>query len=78
MHKFLSAYKKEIKNNKEIYYKIKFINRLRFMSSSLSSLTHNLAEALYKNDSKDCMSYLAHTRVRDCLGILKCLDCKIK
>ena len=61
MHNNLSTYKKEIKNNKTIYYKIKFIDCLRFMSSSLSSLNHNPAEALYKND---CISYLEHTRVQ--------------
>ena len=56
--------KKEIKNkNKiiEITYKIKFIDSLRFMSTSRSKLVDNLSEGLHNNrcvDSKSCLDYM--------------------
>ena len=46
---FLEPIKKELKNNTIISYKIMFIDSLRFMSSSLSSLAHNVAEGLHNN-----------------------------
>lgn len=41
--------KKENKNGKAITYKAKFMDSVRFMSSSLSSLAYNLAKGLYKD-----------------------------
>ena len=38
--------KKELENGKSITYKIKFVDGLRFMSSSLSNLVDNLSEGL--------------------------------
>ena len=40
----LGEHKKELKNAKNIAYKIKLIDSFRFMSSSSSSLIDNLAE----------------------------------
>ena len=37
---------KEFENDETITYKIKFIDSIRFMSSSLSSLVDNLSEGL--------------------------------
>ena len=39
--------KKERDNGKTITYKIKFIDSFRFMSSSLSSLVHDLSEGIH-------------------------------
>ena len=46
--------KKELNNDKEIIYKLKFIDSYRFMSTSLSSLVDNLSEIINK-DCKKCM-----------------------
>ena len=46
--------KKELNNSKKITYKIKFIERYRFMSTSLSSLVDNLSE-INKKECKSCM-----------------------
>ena len=43
--------KKELNNDKEIIYKLKFIDSYRFMSTSLSSLVDNLSEI----NNKKCM-----------------------
>ena len=40
---FSVAIKKELDNNKTITYKLKFIDKFRFMSTSLSSLVDNLS-----------------------------------
>ena len=48
--------KKELESNKAVTYKIRFIYKLRFMLSSLSSLFDNLPEGLHKNKSKGCKS----------------------
>ena len=51
---FLVPLKKKIENkNLEITYKIKFINSLRFMSSSLSKLVDNLPEGIHNNKCAD-------------------------
>ena len=42
------------KNLVTISYKIKFIDRARFMTSSLSNLVHNLREWVHKIKCKDC------------------------
>ena len=43
-----------------ITYKIKFIDSVRFMPSSLSSLADNLSEGLHNNKFKYCKSYLEY------------------
>ena len=50
------THKKRKKNCKTVTYKIKFIDRIRFVVSSLSSVTDNLAEGLCKDKCKDCKS----------------------
>ena len=47
-------------NWKNINYKIIFIDSVRFMANSLSSLTDNLAEGLHKGKCKDCNSNLQY------------------
>ena len=64
---FLEPIKKELKNNTIISYKIMFIDSLRFMSSSLSSLAHNVAEGLHNNK---CI-----VSIKDELLTFKCLKC---
>ena len=64
---FLEPIKKELKNNTIISYKIMFIDSLRFMSSSLSSLAHNVAEGLHNNK---CIA-----STKDELLTFKCLKC---
>ena len=54
--------KKELDNGKIIMYKIKFIDSLRFMSSSLSSLVDNLSEVLHNykcTNCKSCLDYIS-------------------
>ena len=62
---------------KQIAYTIRFIDSIRFMSSSLSSLVDNLAEGLHSNKCK-------YKFYKFCLGCsfiknkqmtLKCLKC---
>ena len=45
---FSAPVKKELDNNKTIMYKLKFIDRFRFMSTSLSILVDNLSEIYSK------------------------------
>ena len=47
---------KERANGKTVTCKIKFCNNTRFMASSLSNLTHNLAEGFHKGECKDFKS----------------------
>lgn len=56
--RFSVPVRKENENGKAIPYKIKFINSVRFMSSSLSSLSDNLAKGLHKDKCKNCKSDL--------------------
>ena len=37
-----------------VSYKIKFVNRARFMASSSSNLVDNLAEGIHKTNCEDC------------------------
>ena len=48
------------KNLVTISYKIKIIDRARFMTSSLSNLVHNLGESVHKIKCKDfdCFFFL--------------------
>ena len=60
----------------KISYKIKFIDRCRFMSSSLSSLVDNLSEGLYSDKCTDCKSCLDYMITKDEQLIFRCFECK--
>ena len=51
---FSTPIKKELDNGITITYKIRFIDRFRFMPSSLSSLVDNLSNGLYNYTCDDC------------------------
>ena len=64
--------KKKIKIDKDgnesvetISYKIKFINSVRFIATSLSNLVDNLAEGIHKVKCKDCDCFLEYESVRE-------------
>ena len=48
-----------------ISYKIKFINTVRFIATSLSNLVDNLAEGIHKVKCKDCDCFLEYESVRE-------------
>ena len=48
-----------------ISYKIKFIDSVRFMSSSLSNLVDNLSEGLHSDKCTDCKSCLEYMMFGD-------------
>ena len=58
-----------------ISYKIKFIDSVRFIVSSLSNLVNNLTERIYKIKFKDCDSFLEYESVKDNLIKCKYLSC---
>ena len=55
-----------------ISYKIKFINNVRFIATSLSNLVDNLAEGIHKIKCKDCDCFLEYGSVRENLIRCKC------
>ena len=59
-------------------YRKKFIDSVRFMASSLSSLADNLAEGLHNSKCNDCKSYLEYMNVKDGLLLFNCSDCNKK
>lgn len=63
------------KNGKAIQYKIRFVDSIRFMASSLSNLADNLAEGLHESKCKDCKSILEHMKTQDGLLTFKCVNC---
>ena len=68
--------KKKIDNSKTIKYKLKFIDSIRFINTSLSSLVDNLSEKIQSDKSKDCKSELDYMSVKDNQLIFLCLECK--
>ena len=58
-----------------ISYKIKFIDSVRFMASSLSNLIDNLTERIHKIKCKGWDCFLEYKRVKGNLIIYKCLSC---
>ena len=62
--------KKENDNGKKFTYKLKFINRFRFMSTSLINLVDNLS-GVYDKECKRCME---RKRIRLNLLDLKMVD----
>ena len=65
--------KKEIKKNDKdgnesaetVSYKIKFIDSMRFIGTSLSKLVDNLTEGIHKIKCKDCGCLLEFENVKD-------------
>ena len=57
--------KKKRDNGKSVSYKIKFIDRFRFMSRSLSSLLGNLSEGRHSDKRTDCKSNLDYMVFKD-------------
>ena len=58
-----------------ISYKIKFIDSVRFMASSLPNLIDNLTERIHKIKCKGWDCFLEYKRVKGNLIIYKCLSC---
>ena len=58
-----------------ISYKIKFINSVRFIASSISKLIDNLAEQIHEIKCKHCHYFLEYESVKDTLIKYKCLSC---
>ena len=62
-------------NQKIIKHKIRFIEHVIFMNSSLSSLINTLAKGLYKVKCKDCKSSLEYVTSENGLLVFKCVEC---
>ena len=64
---------KKKKNCETATYKIKFIDRVRFVVSSLSSVTDNLAEGLHKGKCKDSNSTMVrwYSNVQIAIKVMK-------
>ena len=69
---FLLPINKEINNKKTITDKIKFIDGIRFMSSSLSNLVANLSEGLHNNKCTNQKSYFEYMLPKEELLIFNC------
>ena len=54
----------------EITYKIKFIDSLRFMATSLSKLVDNLTKGIHSDKCIKCKLNLCYMKVMDDLQIL--------
>ena len=69
--------KKKIENkDMEITYKIKFIDKFRFMTMSLSKLVDNLTEDIHGDKCVDCKSDPSYMKVIDEALIFRCFNCK--
>ena len=69
--------KKKLDNGKTITYKINFIDRFRFMSSSFLNLADNLYQGLHSDrymDYKFCFDYMVFKN--DQL-IFRCFECRM-
>ena len=58
-----------------ISYKIKFIDRMEFMTTSLSKLLDNLTEGIHKIRCKDCGCFFEYESVKDNLIKYTCSCC---
>ena len=67
--------KKENENGKPRTYKIKFIDNIRFISSSLSSLAESFSEGLHQNKCKNWKSGLDYVIVKYNTLTFECEDC---
>ena len=54
---------------------MKFVDRARFMASSLSNFVDNLAEGMHKIKCEDCDCFYEYEIVNDNLMNYKCLSC---
>ena len=61
------------KTDKNISYKINFIDSARFMGSSLSNLVDNIKEWIHKIKCKDWGCFLEYEHVKGSLTVDKCL-----
>ena len=66
--------KKENKTSNTTTYKIKIIDSVRFMVSSLSSLPDNIKKGLDKGKCENCKSYLEYMTVNDGFLVFKCVN----
>ena len=60
----------------KILCKIKFIDSVRFMSSSLSNLVDNLSEGLHSDKCTNCKFCLDYMTTKDEQLIFRCFECK--
>ena len=73
--------KKELDNSKTIIYKLKFIDSLRYMNTSISDLVDNLSE-IYKKECKGCEEKRKIKSTCDFIGVknnklnYECKKCK--
>ena len=63
-------------NNREITYKIQFIDSFRFMATSLSKLVDNLTDDIHSDKCVDCKSDLSFMKIMDEALIFRCFNCK--
>ena len=83
VQKFFCSKKKEVikidKDSNEsvvtISYKIKIIDSVRFMATSLSNLVDNFTERIHKNKCKNCDCFLKYESVKDDSMKYKWLSC---
>ena len=73
---FTVPIEKEGDDGKPIVYKIKFIDSIRFVSTSLFSLVDSLSDGLYNIKCKDCNSFLDYTNFYDDKLVYRCFDRK--
>ena len=71
---FSDSIKKQ-ENGNNIKYKVRIIDSVKFMASSLSRLSDNLTEGLHKGKCKDCKLSLEYMTVKDGLQIFNCKCC---
>ena len=57
--------KEDNENDKKLTYRIKFIDSVRFMLSSLSCLPGNFPKGFHKDKCKDCKSRLKYITVNE-------------
>ena len=84
-HFFVSIRKEIIKINKDgkqsvetMSYKIKCIDSMRFMGTSLTKLVDNLSEGIHEIKCTDCNCSLKYENVKNNLMKYKCLSCDKK
>ena len=65
------------KNNESITHKLKYINRIRFIDTSLSNHVDNLSE-INKCKCKDPEQQRMHTKLRNDVLICRCKTCHNK
>ena len=71
---FFVRIKKENDNGKTVTYKLKFIDSLRCMLSSLLALPDILTGGLHKDECKNYKSCLEYVTVNDSLLVFKCVN----